>query len=155
MVIDDLKTAGIQAELSADLSYSRWHKLVWNIPFNGMSVVLQTTTDQIMANPDTRELSKQLMLEVIEGANRCGVPLKQTLADQMIEMTINMKPYAPSMKLDFDRQRKMEIEYIYSKPLQMAENAGFNMTRVSMLEKQLRFIESGYIQNRLTDSQKK
>jgi len=107
-----------------------------------MTVVLDTTTDRLMKNKQTRELSKDLMLEVIHGANACGVPLKESLAQQMIDMTIKMKPYAPSMKLDYDHRRTMEIEYIYSKPIQTAFQAGFTMHKVSMLENQLRFIQS-------------
>jgi 2-dehydropantoate 2-reductase len=141
-VVTDFQQAGIHADLLPDLKFARWQKLVWNIPFNGMTVVLNTTTDRIMANESTRELSKELMLEVIRGANACGVPLKESLAQQMIDMTIKMKPYAPSMKLDFDNRRPMEIEYIYSKPIEVARKAGFEMHKISMLEKQLRFIQS-------------
>lgn len=141
-IVGDFLVAGIHAELSPDLRFARWQKLVWNIPFNGMTVVLNTTTDLLMANEQTRELSKELMLEVIHGANACGVPLKESLAQQMIDMTIKMKPYAPSMKLDYDHHRAMEIEYIYSKPIQTALEAGFVMHKVSMLEKQLRFIQA-------------
>ncbi|MDP2112640.1 MAG: putative 2-dehydropantoate 2-reductase [Bacteroidota bacterium] len=140
-VVNDFQSAGIHADLSSDLRFARWQKLVWNIPFNGMTVVLNTTTDLLMANENTRELSRELMLEVIHGANACGVPLKESLAQQMIEMTIKMKPYAPSMKLDYDFGRPMEIEYIYSKPIETARDAGFEMNKVSMLEKQLRFIQ--------------
>jgi 2-dehydropantoate 2-reductase len=140
-VVNDFQSAGIHADLTSDLRFARWQKLVWNIPFNGMTVVLNTTTDRLMANENTRELSRELMLEVIHGANVCGVPLKESLAQQMIEMTIKMKPYAPSMKLDYDFGRPMEIEYIYSKPIETARNAGFEMYKVSMLEKQLRFIQ--------------
>ncbi len=141
-VVSDFQEAGIKADLLPDLKFARWQKLVWNIPFNGMTVVLNTTTDKIMANEQTRELSKELMLEVIRGANACGVPLKEALAQQMIDMTIKMKPYAPSMKLDYDHRRPMEIEYIYSKPIETARKAGFEMHKISMLEKQLRFIQS-------------
>jgi 2-dehydropantoate 2-reductase len=141
-IVADFQLAGIHAELSPDLKFARWQKLVWNIPFNGMTVVLNTTTDRLMANEQTRKLSKELMLEVIHGANACGVPLKESLAQQMIDMTVKMKPYAPSMKLDYDHRRAMEIEYIYSKPIQTALDAGFVMTKVSMLEKQLKFIQA-------------
>ena len=141
-VVGDFQQAGIHADLLPDLKFARWQKLVWNIPFNGMTVVLNTTTDRIMANENTRELSKELMLEVIRGANACGVPLKESLAQQMIDMTIKMKPYAPSMKLDYDHRRAMEIEYIYSKPLETAGKAGFEMCKVAMLEKQLWFIQA-------------
>ncbi len=143
-VVADFQAAGIPVELATDLRQARWQKLVWNVPFNGMTVVLNTTTDRLMASDDTRELSRQLMLEVIRGANACGVPLKETLAQQMIEMTVKMKPYAPSMKLDFDHRRPMEIEYIYSRPVQTAREAGFEMHKVAMLEKQLRFIQANY-----------
>jgi len=141
-LVVDFQLAGIHSELSPDLKFSRWQKLVWNIPFNGMTVVLNTTTDRLMSNDHSRQLSKELMLEVIHGANACGVPLKESLAQQMIDMTIQMKPYAPSMKLDYDHRRAMEIEYIYSKPIETARKAGFEMDKVSMLEKQLQFIQA-------------
>lgn len=141
-IVSDFQHAGIYSELSPDLKFARWQKLVWNIPFNGMTVVLNTTTDRLMANEQTRELLRELMLEVIHGANVCGVPLKESLAQQMIDMTIKMNPYAPSMKLDYDHRRPMEIEYIYSKPIRTALEAGFVMHKVAMLEKQLRFIQA-------------
>ena len=141
-IVNDFMAAGISSELSPDLNLARWQKLAWNIPFSGMTVVLNTTTDRLMANENTRQLAEEMMLEVIHGANACGVQLKESLARQMIEMTIKMNPYAPSMKLDFDYHRPMEIEYIYSRPIQIAMEAGFNMQKVSMLEKQLRFIQA-------------
>lgn len=140
-LVGDLKEAGIPAELSSDLKFSRWQKLVWNIPFNGMTVVLNTTTDQIMANDDSREWAKAMMLEVIAAANTCGVQLKESLAQQMIEMTSRMKPYAPSMKLDYDFNRPMEIEYIYSKPIETGLANGYEMKQVSKLEQQLKSIQ--------------
>lgn len=141
-VVTHFQLSGINAELAPDLEFARWQKLIWNIPFNGLTVVLNTTTDKLMANESTRSLCHELMLEVIRGANACGIPLKESLAQQMIEMTLKMKPYAPSMKLDYDYKRPMEIEYIYSKPIQAAHDAGFEMQKVSMLEKQLKFISS-------------
>jgi len=143
-VVSDFQSSGIHAELSPDLRFARWQKLVWNIPFNGMTVVLNTTTDRLMADENTRELSRGLMLEVIRGANHCGVPLKESLAQQMIDMTIKMRPYAPSMKLDYDFRRPMEIEYIYSHPIRTARQAGFEMHKVTMLEKQLKFIQGNW-----------
>jgi 2-dehydropantoate 2-reductase len=143
-VISDFQLAGVHSEFSSDLQLSRWQKLVWNVPFNGMTVVLNTTTDQLMVNESTRQLSKELMLEVIHAANACGIPLNESLAQQMIDYTMKMKPYAPSMKLDFDFRRPMEIEYIYSKPIEAARRAGFEMHKVSMLEKQLKFIQESW-----------
>jgi len=89
-------------------------------------------------------LCREIILEVISAANACGALLDESLADKMIDMTRKMNPYAPSMKLDFDFRRPMEIEYIYSRPIQIAREAGFEMKKVGMLEKQLQFIQDSW-----------
>ncbi|WP_423126355.1 putative 2-dehydropantoate 2-reductase [Gaoshiqia sp. Z1-71] len=139
---NDFQQAGVPCRLSEDLYHARWQKLVWNVPFNGMAVVLNTTTDRIMANEAARTLALELMQEVIGGANHCGVNLDEAFAHSMLEMTAGMAPYAPSMKLDYDFKRPMEIEAIYSNPVREAAKAGFEMKKVSMLEKQLQFIQA-------------
>ncbi len=140
-VCNDFLEAGISCHISDDLYTARWQKLVWNIPFNGMTVVLDATTDQLMRQEATRELAKEMMLEVIRGANHCGAKLDEKYAQNMIDMTVAMTPYAPSMKLDYDFGRPMEIEAIYSRPVREAAKAGFDMKKVAMLEKQLLFIQ--------------
>jgi len=141
-VVYDFQQTGILAEYAPDLKLARWQKLAWNIPFNGMTVVLNTTTDRLMSNESTRQLALEMILEVIHGANACGIDLKESLAQHMIDMTVRMKPYAPSMKLDYDHRRPMEIEYIYSRPIQDSKAAGFTMSKISVLEKQLKYIEA-------------
>ena len=140
-IIDDFHAAEISADLSKDLRFARWRKLVWNIPLNGLTVVMNTTTDRLIADGYMRRLVWEIMLEVIYGANRCGIiGLNESLAQKMIDMTMRMIPYAPSMKLDYDNRRPMEIEYIYSRPIEAAARAGFDMPKIVMLESQLRFI---------------
>jgi len=48
------------------------------------------------------------------------------------------------MKLDYDYRRPLEIAYIYSRPIETARKAGFEMHKVAMLEKQLRFVQEQY-----------
>jgi len=143
-VIADFVVAGVPAEISDDLLMSRWKKLVWNVPYNGLCVVMNALTSELMANPATYQLCKDLMLEVIGAANACGVSNSEKFAQVMLEYTLDMKPYAPSMKLDFDFKRPLEIDAIYTAPLQAAEKAGYDMPKVRMLEQQLRFIQNSY-----------
>ncbi|MGQ7870585.1 putative 2-dehydropantoate 2-reductase [Sunxiuqinia sp. sy24] len=141
-VCQDFEQAGVPATFSSDLVFSRWQKLVWNIPFNGLTVVLNSSTDQLMANPEVRTLAHEMMLEVVHAARHCGFQLEEEFAAKMIATTAEMTPYAPSMKLDFDHQRPLEIDAIYSRPLQVAKEAGFEMKKTAMLEQQLRFLEA-------------
>jgi len=140
----DFQAAHIPAEYSDNLLESRWKKLVWNIPYNGMCVVLKTTTERLMENSKTYELIRDLMMEVIGAANACGVSIGEGFVKAMLDSTLKMKPYAPSMKLDFDFKRPLEIDAIYSEPLAAAHRAGYEMPKVAMLEQQLHFIEDGY-----------
>ncbi|MDR1726632.1 MAG: putative 2-dehydropantoate 2-reductase [Acidobacteriota bacterium] len=143
-VAEDLRAAGVPAKLAPDLAFARWRKLVWNVPFNGLTVVMGATTDRLVAHEATRELVRDVMLEVVGGANAVGVPLKESLAQKMIDNTLQMTPYAPSMKLDCDHRRPMEIEYIYDRPVAAAAHAGFDMPRTAMLARQLRFVQDCY-----------
>lgn len=144
----DFTEAGVPAEIAPDLMTARWQKLVWNIPYNGMTVVLNTTTDRLMTTLATRKLSYELMQEVIHGAHACGIEVKESFADKMMELTDSMTPYAPSMKLDYDFNRPLEIEYIYTRPVKTAMQAGYHMQKVSMLEAQLQFIQASMASNK-------
>ncbi|MBQ7570678.1 MAG: 2-dehydropantoate 2-reductase, partial [Bacteroidaceae bacterium] len=66
----------------------------------------------------------------------------ERFAQKMMQMTDDMVPYSPSMRLDWDYHRPMEIHYLYTRPLQLAREAGRPMPRLEMLEAQLRFMES-------------
>lgn len=140
----DFTRAGITIEVVPDLNQARWQKLVWNIPYNGMTVVLNTTTDRLMKNPDSRRLVWDLMIEVVDAANHCDAKIGKDFAETMMKFTDAMTPYAPSMKLDYDAKRPMETQAIYTNPVKTALAAGFDMKKVAMLEQQLRFLQSTY-----------
>ena len=139
-MLADFRAAGIGA---ADVEYleARWKKAVWNMPFNGMTVALNTTTNRLLSCESTHRLIYDQMLEVIGAAQALGVKnLDTRFADKMIANTIKMPPYSPSMKLDFDFHRPMEINYLYTRPIAEAHVAGFAMPKLEMLEAELQFI---------------
>ena len=132
-----LSDAGMDIQVIDDLLAARWRKLVWNIPFNGLSVVHDCLTDVIMRNPETRALSRRLMEEVAAASAVCARPIEASFLDKMMSHTDKMAPYAPSMKLDFDAGRPMELSAIYGTPLQVAFDAGVAMPETRALYTQL------------------
>jgi 2-dehydropantoate 2-reductase len=137
----DFELSGIKAA-QVEYNEARWKKAVWNMPFNGMTVVMNTQTDRLLVNPNTMALIRRQMLEVIGAARALGVEnIDESFADRMIENTLNMTPYSPSMKLDYEFGRPMEIEYLYSRAIAEAHKVGYSMPCLEMLEAQLRFIE--------------
>ena len=141
LIGQDFEQAGIPIRLTEDLLLARWQKLIWNIPFNGLSVVLNADTAEMVADTGVRRLAEQLMQEVVLGAKSCNRHIPNNFIEKMLTNTAKMKPYKTSMKLDYDAGQPMELEAIFANPLQMANSAGVKLPRISMLYKQLEFMD--------------
>lgn len=139
----DLAAAGVDVAVLPDLGVARWRKLVWNIPFNGLCTLLDATTDELLATPATRDLVQVLMEEVAEGAAATGNALHGDVGEEMLSLTDAMRPYDPSMKLDHDAGRPLEVDAIYGVAIQAARAAGAPMRRVEALAAMLRFLDRG------------
>jgi 2-dehydropantoate 2-reductase len=131
----------VDCKVEPSLAAARWHKLVWNIPFNGLSVVAGgLDTAAILADAGLEKLVHELMTEVREGAERLGHTLPEHLADAMIANTRPMQAYKTSSLLDFEAGREVEIESIWGEPCRRAQAAGANVPRLEMLYELLRSV---------------
>ena len=140
-VLADFIEAGVETH-RVDYLEARWRKAVWNMPFNGMTVALRTQTDSLLKHPSTRQLIREQMMEVVGAAHALGITaFGEEFVEKMMQMTDAMVPYSPSMRLDYDFHRPMEIHYLYTRPIADARAAGFEMPRLEMLERELLFID--------------
>jgi 2-dehydropantoate 2-reductase len=137
----DFRAAGVAISLSPDLLLARWQKLVWNIPYNGLSVVLDATTDRLMGDPDTSVLVAQLMHEVQLAAAAYRRDISEEFIEGMLAYTLKMTPYRTSMKIDYDEGRALEIEAMFGQPLQFARDRGVDLPLIGMLYQQLQFLD--------------
>jgi 2-dehydropantoate 2-reductase len=141
-VAGDLRDARVDTTVLDDLQVGRWKKLVWNIPFNGLSVALDAGTDEIMGDPAVRARAASLMQEVVTAADACGHGFDPAFADQMMATTETMTPYKTSMKLDHEAGRPLELDAIYAAPLAAARAAGADMPSTAALLAELRLLDS-------------
>jgi 2-dehydropantoate 2-reductase len=140
-IASDFQRAGIRTELNEDLQIVRWQKLVWNIPYNGLSVVLNADTSELMKNPHTRQLVERIMHEVVADAQACGVSLRDGIVAKMLSYTDTMIPYRTSMKIDYDEHSPMEVEAIFGNPLRAADKAGAQSPLLQELYCLLKFMD--------------
>lgn len=136
----EMRSAGIDSTCTDDLLLTRWKKLMWNIPFNGLSVALDASTKEIMDCDSSRHLAEAIIREVHAAAVALGVPVPDEWIGKQLEATRKMVPYDASMRLDYKFGRPMELEAIFANPIKAAEAVGFKMPNVSFLLHQLRFI---------------
>ena len=136
--------AGIPIDRTPDLILARWHKLLWNMPFNGLCALLNATTDKIMANQATRDLAYAIMQETQAGAQALGRELPDSILDAIMTFTDSLAPYKPSMMLDAINKRDMELEGIYGEPIRTAKKLGVEMPRSETLYRELQFLNTTF-----------
>jgi len=135
-VADDLsglfRAAGVPVRKATDGRKVKWAKLVWNVPFSGLSIFLGgVTTDRILQGH--RGFALELMHEVVAAARADGVELDPRAIDDNMTQTEGMGAYRPSILVDFEKGRPTEHEAIVGEPLRRAEAAGIAVPRLREL----------------------
>ena len=146
-IAEDFREAGIPTKTTDDVAAMRWRKLMWNIPFNGLSVAVDASTRELIDDPHSRSLAESLIDEVHAAAAACGVMIPEKQKTQTIQATLDMVPYDSSMRVDFRERRPLEIEAIFENPIRAAAEHGLAMSRTGTLAKQLRFLDRRNRQN--------
>jgi 2-dehydropantoate 2-reductase len=133
------KAAGVTIRVVDNLLEARWNKLVWNIPFNGLSIAEGgITTDRICADPALAEEVRALMREIQRAAGAFGFVIPDAFLRAQFDVTPPMGPYQPSSLVDFLAGREVEVEAIWGEPLRRAQAIGVEMPRLAALYARLR-----------------
>lgn len=138
ILAEAFNAARVHTDAVENLAEERWRKLVWNIPFNGLSVAAGgITVDTILADSALHRRCRGLMEETIATAEALGFPIEKAYADFQIERTYPMGPYAPSTLIDWRAGQKLEVEPIWGEPLRRARAAGVTTPLLEALYAQL------------------
>ncbi|QJD58576.1 putative 2-dehydropantoate 2-reductase [Pseudomonas sp. gcc21] len=141
------KSSGIKSRTMENVDAARWHKLVWNLPFNGMHVVLNAGTRDLLGNPSSHRLIRDMMAEVVTLAAACGCEIPEDFPDKLLYGTSKMPDYHASMYHDWLHKRPMELDLMYGEPLRIAAKQGVSMPKTAALLAMLEFIQAGYLKD--------
>jgi 2-dehydropantoate 2-reductase len=129
-----LTKAGVPCEVDNDIITARWKKLIWNAPFNPISVLAGgADTRNMMESKSTYILIKKVMEEVAFLAEKSGHPLSEGVIQKNLDDTALMKPYKTSMLLDYENKRPMEVEAILGNPVRIAQSMGLEVPHIESL----------------------
>ena len=132
-------SAKIDTAVKENVEEAVWKKLLWNVPFNGLSIAEGgKTTDQLLADNAIVLEMRALMTEVIAAAKVRGFLLDEKLIDWNIDRTRPMGAYRPSSLIDWQEGREVEIEAIWAEPLRRAEDKGLHLPHLSRLLARIR-----------------
>ncbi|HRZ25679.1 MAG TPA: 2-dehydropantoate 2-reductase [Spirochaetota bacterium] len=131
---DLLTRAGVPCEIDDDIIAARWKKLVWNAPFNPISVLAGgANTRGMMESKATYTLIKKVMEEVALLAEKTGHKLPDGVIEKNLSDTAVMKPYKTSMLLDYENKRPMEVEAILGNAVRIAQSMGIEVPHIESL----------------------
>jgi 2-dehydropantoate 2-reductase len=139
-LVDAFRGVNVDANAVDDLQSERWRKLLWNIPFNGLSIAAGANVAEVLADGHLRRLARALIGEGLDAARRLGHEIPDSFGDWQIERSESMGPYRPSSMIDYELGRPVEIEAIWGEPLRQGLAAGAKMPRLEMLHGLIRHL---------------
>ena len=139
-IADAFRAVEVEANAVDDLEGERWRKLLWNIPFNGLSIAAGATVADVLADTGLRALARSLMDEVLDAARRLGHEIPDSYADWQLERSDSMGAYRPSSMIDFELGRPVEVEAIWGEPLRQGLAAGAKMAKLETLHGIIRHV---------------
>jgi 2-dehydropantoate 2-reductase len=133
-LVELFRSVGVPAEVTDDVKTARWAKLVWNAPFNPISVLAGgCTTDKMVGTSLIESLVRAVMGEVVALAQADGCPLSASIIDDHINSTKAMKPYKTSMLNDWEAGRPIEVEAILGNAVRKAKQLGVQIPHLKTL----------------------
>ncbi len=140
-VASGLGAMGVDVRVVENLAEERWRKLLWNIPFNGLSIAAGgVTVSDILGDDSLRGLAWELMEEARGIAVRLGHPIPVEYSRYHLERSADMGPYRTSSLIDWELGRPVEVESIWGEPLRRGRAVGLQVPRLEMLYGLLRSV---------------
>ncbi|KAI1306118.1 2-dehydropantoate 2-reductase [Xylaria venustula] len=111
-----------------NIQVQRWEKVVWNAAWNSLTTLTMLDTHSwLRSSAGATPLTRRLMHEVIDVAQKCDVPLEHSLADQLIDKILGMHSIGSSMQTDAKNEKPMEVEIILGYPVRKGKELGINI----------------------------
>ncbi|KAL3425263.1 putative 2-dehydropantoate 2-reductase [Phlyctema vagabunda] len=135
-----LKDAPTEAlvTLTEDMPAARWHKVLWNGTFNTVCAVMRMNVGEICASAGRERLLIPMMYEIWNVAKASGIHLPESDIRSQANRVATNSIFRPSMLIDVDYGRPMELEVILGSVLRRAENTSTSTPIINTIYELLR-----------------
>jgi 2-dehydropantoate 2-reductase len=125
------RAADLPVTLSERIRALIWHKLVFNLSAGPLCVLTETMVKEALTESALVAASRALLAEAMALATEMGFPVELDI--EQVMATNSQLAHRPSILQDLEAGRRMEIDALYSVPLQMAAAAGISMPTLEAL----------------------
>lgn len=120
-ILDKTQTTTIICE---DIKLELWNKLIINNGVNAICALIQEESGPLLKNEKTAKLIYGLMSEAARASNAVGVNLTQDDAKKMYELMKTFQSVKPSMWVDTQNNRDLELDEICGVVIKNCEKLG-------------------------------
>lgn len=115
------RQAQIDAEVSSDIRAVLWNKFAFICALAGMTATVRLPLGDIRETPETLEMAKNIMREVMAVAAAEGVTLPPDTLDKAIGIAMKMDPgIFSSLHYDMTHGKPMELEALHGTAIRLA-----------------------------------
>lgn len=133
-----LKEAKIPVKVYPNSEEVMWNKVIWNVPFNGLSIINDgADVLELLNAPGGEDRVVRIMKDVVKAAAARGFTMREDIIEKQIEVTYAMGHYRPSSGIDFMNGRPVEFESIWKIPLKLAKAAGADLPEWEILNEEI------------------
>ena len=135
---DAFNQAKIPTFLSSNIKLELWKKLIINNGVNAICALLRKETGVIMHHEKLSKIVYGLMRETANAALNKGISISKEDVDEMFELITNFDSIKPSMLVDVENNREIELEEICNVVIRNCEaqnlDAPYTRTISTLLE---------------------
>ncbi|KAL3439901.1 ketopantoate reductase PanE/ApbA C terminal-domain-containing protein [Aspergillus insuetus] len=108
-------------ELVSDIQTARWEKLLWNGTFNTVCALMRMDVGELQRSKGRETLLVPMMWEIWRIAEAAGHAMPESIVQWMAYRLPDDCAYRPSMLLDLEHGRPMEVDVILGNALAKAK----------------------------------
>lgn len=125
-IAEALIASGLRAPVTTHLRNEIWVKILGNVAFNPISALTGATLAQMLSNPETTNLVRNIMQETEALTEKLGVKMQVSI-EQRMAGAAKVGEHKTSMLQDLEAGRPLELEAIVGAVLEVGEKVGLPM----------------------------
>ncbi|WP_415238329.1 2-dehydropantoate 2-reductase [Seleniivibrio woodruffii] len=134
----------IFSTVSDDIKYTLWSKLVWNVAYNPLSALLESTCGPMMKTPLIFELIEKMVRETVAAAKLEGATIPEEEWRDKIKYREQLEKYKTSMLQDIEKLKNPEIDGILGPVIRTLEKHGLSAPYCETVFRTVQFKYGGH-----------
>src|SRR5207237_3589952 len=125
-IAETLIASGLRAPVTTHLRNEIWVKILGNVAFNPISALTGATLAQMLSNPETTNLIRNIMQETEALTEKLGVKMQVSI-EQRMAGAAKVGEHKTSMLQDLEAGRPLELEAIVGAVVELGEHLRIRM----------------------------